>query len=111
MKTRNKKLLQRNPENIELDPGRGIDSCLDVITHYFEKSNVIRNLFVKEFARMEDIQFELLVGALTPMVLKEDANMIESMKPLEMVRLALRYLASGDTFRLFEFQDYISYCY
>ena len=50
---------------------------------------------------MEESQFEYLVEALTPMILKENANIIE---PHEMVCLVLRYLASGETFRSDEFQ-------
>ena len=47
----------------------------------------------KEFIRMEESQFEFLVETLTPMILKEDTNMRECIKPHEMVCLALRYLA------------------
>ena len=50
---------------------------------------------------MEESQFEYLVEALTPMILKENANIIE---PHQMVCLVLRYLASGETFRSDEFQ-------
>ena len=53
---------------------------------------------------MEESQFECLVEALTPMILKEGINMSECIKPHELVCLALRYLASGDTFRTLEFQ-------
>ena len=38
------------------------------------------------------------------MILKEDTNMRECIKPHKMVCLALRYLARGETFRSFEFQ-------
>ena len=44
----------------------------------------------KEFIRMEESQFEFLVETLTPMILKEDTNMRECIKPHEMVCLALR---------------------
>ena len=50
---------------------------------------------------MEESQFEYLVEALIPMILKENTNII---KPYEMVCLVLRYLASGETFQLDEFQ-------
>ena len=50
---------------------------------------------------MEESQFEYLVEALTPMILKENTNTIKSH---EMVCLVLRYLASGETFRSDEFQ-------
>ena len=50
---------------------------------------------------MEESQFEYLVEALIPMILKENTNII---KPHEMVCLVLRYLASGETFQLDEFQ-------
>ena len=46
---------------------------------------------------MEESQFEYLVEALTPVILKEDTNMRECIKAHEMVCLALRYLASGET--------------
>ena len=42
--------------------------------------------------------------ALTPITLKVDTNMRECIKQHEMVWLPLRYLASGETFRSFEFQ-------
>ena len=48
---------------------------------------------------MEESQFEYLVEALTPRILKEDKNMRECM-----VYLVLHYLASGETFQLSEFQ-------
>ena len=53
---------------------------------------------------MEESQFEFLVETITPMILKEDTNMREYIKPHEMVCLALRYLSSGETFRSLEFQ-------
>ena len=43
----------------------------------------------KEFIRMEESQSEFLVEKLTPMILKEDTNMREYIKPREMVCLAL----------------------
>ena len=46
---------------------------------------------------MEESQFEYLVEALTPVILKEDTNVRECIKAHEMVCLALRYLASGET--------------
>ena len=42
LKARIKKLLQVKLENIGLDPGWEIDSCLNVIIHYSKKLNVIR---------------------------------------------------------------------
>ena len=56
---------------------------------------------------MEESQFGNLVEALTPIILKEDKNMREYIKPHQMVCLALRYLAIGETFRWLEFQFYI----
>ena len=53
---------------------------------------------------MKESKFEYLVEALNPVILKEDTNIIECIKPHEMVCLALRYLASGETFRLLEFK-------
>ena len=50
---------------------------------------------------MEESQFEYLVEALTPMILKENTNIIKSH---EMVCLVLRYLVSGETFQSDEFQ-------
>ena len=41
---------------------------------------------------MEESQFEYLVETLTPMILKEDTNTRECIKPHEMVCLALHYL-------------------
>ena len=58
----------------------------------------------KEFIRMEESQFEYIVEALTPIILKEDTYKRECIKPYEMVSLALRYLASGKTLRSLEFQ-------
>ena len=53
---------------------------------------------------MEESQFEYIVEALTPIILKEDTYKRECIKPYEMVSLALRYLASGKTLRSLEFQ-------
>ena len=58
----------------------------------------------KEFITMEESQFEYSVEALTPVILKEDTNMRECIKPYGMVCLALCYLARGETFRSLEFQ-------
>ena len=58
----------------------------------------------KEFIRLEESQFEYIVEALTPIILKEDTYKRECIKPYEMVSLALRYLASGKTLRSLEFQ-------
>ena len=49
----------------------------------------------KEFIRIKESQFEYLVEALAPMILKGDTNMRKCIKPHEMVCLALRYLTSG----------------
>ena len=47
---------------------------------------------------MEESWFECLMEALTAMILRDDTNMRECIKPQDMVCLALRYLASGETF-------------
>ena len=41
----------------------------------------------KEFVRMQESQLEYLVEGLTLMILKEDTNMRERLKPYEMVCL------------------------
>ena len=57
----------------------------------------------RDFIRMEESQFEYLVEALTPIILKEDRNMTECIIPHEMVLLSIT-LARGETFWSLESQ-------
>ena len=51
----------------------------------------------KEFIRMDVNQFDFLVEKLTPKIIKVDTFMRDSIHPHEMVCVALRYLASGES--------------
>ena len=58
----------------------------------------------KEFLRMDESQFEYLVEKISAKLTKEDTVMRQCIKPHEMVCVALRYLASGESFRSLQFQ-------
>ena len=51
----------------------------------------------KEFLRMDESQFEYLVEKISAKLIKEDTVMRQCIKPHEMVCVALRYLASGES--------------
>ena len=53
---------------------------------------------------MDEVQFDFLVGKRTAKIIKEDTVMRPCIKPHEMVCLALRYLASGESFTSLKFQ-------
>ncbi|XP_057311518.1 uncharacterized protein LOC130649281 [Hydractinia symbiolongicarpus] len=57
---------------------------------------------------MNNAQFEYLVGLLSEDLQKQDTNMRNSITPAELVCMALRYLATGETFRSLEFQFRVS---
>lgn len=52
----------------------------------------------RDFIRMEESQFEYLVEALTPIILKEDRNMTECIIPHEMVLLSITLFSKGRDF-------------
>ena len=58
----------------------------------------------KEILRMDESQFEYLVDKISAKLTKEDTVMRQCIKPHEMVCVALRYLASGVSFRSLQFQ-------
>jgi hypothetical protein len=62
----------------------------------------------QEFMRMDHFHFQLLVDELSPRIYKQDTIMRESIKPAEMCCLAIRYLATGESFRSLEYQFRIS---
>ena len=53
---------------------------------------------------MDVSQFEFLVEKVTPKIVRKDTFMRNSITPQEMVCVALRYLASGESFRSLQFQ-------
>ena len=57
-----------------------------------------------ELLRVTKTQFHVLVDTLTPRLAKRDTVMRESIKPGEMGALALRFLATGESFRSLHFQ-------
>lgn len=62
----------------------------------------------EKFMRMDFAHFEKIVGFLSEKLYKQDTVMRESIKPAEMCSLAIRYLATGESFRSLEFQFRIS---
>ena len=62
----------------------------------------------KGYLRMDVDRFDELVHLLTPFLQKQDTNMRECIKPEEMCCIALRYLASGESFRSLEYQFRVS---
>ena len=58
---------------------------------------------LKDYLRMEQMHFNFLAERLYPYLLKQDTTMRASIKPDEQLCLFLRYIASGETFRLLEF--------
>ena len=58
----------------------------------------------KEFLRMDESQFEYLVEKISAKLTREVTVMRQCIKPHEMVCVALRYLASGESLRSLEFQ-------
>ena len=57
-----------------------------------------------ELLRVTKTQFHVLVDTLSPRLTKRDTVMRESIKPGEMCALALRFLATGESFRSLHFQ-------
>lgn len=57
-----------------------------------------------ELLRVTKTQFHVLVDTLSPRLAKRDTVMRESIKPGEMCALALRFLATGESFRSLHFQ-------
>lgn len=62
----------------------------------------------RDYIRMNNAQFMYLVNLLSEDLQKEDTNMRKCISPEELTCLALRYLATGETFRSLEFQFRIS---
>ena len=62
----------------------------------------------RNYVRLDILSFETLVEMLKPSLLKKDTVMRECIKPEEMCCLALRYFASGKSFRSLEYQFRIS---
>ena len=60
------------------------------------------------YVRLNTTSFEKLVELLAPSLLKKDTVMRECIKPEEMCCVALRYFASGESFRSLEYQFRIS---
>ena len=58
----------------------------------------------REILRVTKTQFHGLVDTLSPRLAKRDTVMRESIKPGEMCALALRFLATGESFRSLHFQ-------
>ena len=60
------------------------------------------------YVRLDTNSFDKLVNLLTPTLLKNDTVMRKCIKPEEMCCVALRYFASGESFRSMEYQFRIS---
>ena len=57
-----------------------------------------------EYMRMPHTKFVALVEAVAPFIKKQETCMRESIQPSERVALAIRYLATGETFQSLSFQ-------
>ncbi|XP_057290913.1 uncharacterized protein LOC130613611 [Hydractinia symbiolongicarpus] len=95
------------PRNCWVQPWLGNRECLGAFHTIF---NEIKNDEKKcrGYIRMNNAQFEYLVGLLSEDLQKQDTNMRNSITPAELVCVALRYLATGETFRSLEFQFRVS---
>lgn len=57
----------------------------------------------RNFVRMSTVQFDHLLGLVTPFIQKQDTNMRMSIPASERLVLTLRFLATGDNFRSLQY--------
>lgn len=73
-----------------------------------EKLRQTEPMDFKNYLRMDDATFQILLEQLTPFIRKQDTLMREAISPEARLMVTLRYLATGNSFQDLKFSSAIS---